>query len=115
MKDSDNVFRLLSILCRKPWVSQRELSKELNLSLGYINHIMKVCISEGLVTVTDYIHLKRKAYVYKLTSQGLVSMVSLAGSYLKRLKEVRTSIDKEIKIMEKEFDRMALAIESSLK
>lgn len=45
------------LICRtileKPGVTQREMAKELSLSLGTINNLTKECVSRGLIEEGD--------------------------------------------------------------
>jgi len=64
-------FDLLRILEKSPHTSQRELARELNVSLGAVNYCMQALIEKGWVKVGDFKAPPNKWKVrYLLTTKG---------------------------------------------
>ena len=83
---SEEAFRLLSELHNSPNFTQRELAKNLNISLGKTNYIIRELIKKGIVKVKSFSHnlekIKRIRYI--LTSKGTKEKLRLTYYFLKR-------------------------------
>ena len=82
---SEEDFRLLSELHNSPNLTQRELSKNLNISLGKINYLMRQLIKKGIVKMRNFSHnpKKIKKVKYVLTPKGMKEKLSLTYYFLK--------------------------------
>jgi EPS-associated MarR family transcriptional regulator len=105
--NSDEIhFDLLRRLERKPQCSQRELSKEMGVSLGKINYCVNKLIVKGLVKLKNFSNNKNKrGYYYLLTPKGVEKKRRLTFSFLKlKMDEyeiLKDEIDKLMKDTEK--------------
>ena len=64
--------------------TQRELSKEMGVSLGKVNYCMKKLTEKGWVKLTNFSHSSNKlGYMYLLTPQGIEQKARLTTSFLK--------------------------------
>ena len=83
--NSDEIhFDLLRRLERKPQCSQRELSKEMGVSLGKVNYCIKKLIERGWVKLSIFRHNPNKAsYIYLLTPKGIEQKARLTTLFLK--------------------------------
>lgn len=98
----DMHFRVLSMLERNPDISQRELARALDVSLGGVNYALRALISRGMVKVQNFSRSDRKlAYAYVLTPQGLAEKAKLAGSFLFRKLAEYESLKLEIESLQK--------------
>jgi len=98
----DMHFRVLSMLERNPDISQRELARALDVSLGGVNYALRALISRGMVKVQNFSRSDRKlAYAYVLTPQGLAEKAKLAGSFLLRKLAEYESLKLEIESLQK--------------
>lgn len=80
-------LNLLKILERTPSVSQRELSRELGVSLGKAHYLLCALAEKGLVKANNFRRADNKiAYAYLLTPKGVAEKIRLTCDYL-RLKE----------------------------
>jgi len=76
---------VLKILSDNPQINQRELSKQLGLSLGGINYCLRALIEKGYVKAQNFNNNKRKlGYAYLLTTKGVVEKTALAYRFLQR-------------------------------
>jgi len=64
--------------------TQRELSKEMGVSLGKVNYCMKKLTEKGWVKLTNFSNSSNKyGYMYLLTPQGIKQKTRLTASFLK--------------------------------
>lgn len=66
-QDSYKSLLLLDEISRGEALSQRDLSKKLNLALGLVNSYIKNLLSKGYITIKS---IPSKRYAYYLTSKG---------------------------------------------
>ena len=94
--DKDEIhFDLLRRLESNPKYTQRELSKELGISLGKVNYCIKKLTEKGLIKLMNFSRNPNKAdYVYLLTPQGIEEKGKFTISFLK-LKMVEYELLKE--------------------
>lgn len=83
---TEESFRLLSELHNSPNLTQRELSKSLNISLGKTNYLIQQLIKKGVVKMKSFSHNPGKLgkVRYILTGEGLEQKVKLTYHFLKR-------------------------------
>jgi EPS-associated MarR family transcriptional regulator len=90
-------FRVLRLLETNPYLSQREHSKSLGVSLGGINYCLKALIAKGAVKIESFKNNQNKrAYSYFLTSQGIAEKTALTGSFLKSKMQKYEQLKQEI-------------------
>jgi EPS-associated MarR family transcriptional regulator len=83
MNNKDIHLELLSKLESNPKYTQRELSKEMDVSLGKVNYCMKKLIEMGWVKLTNFKNSSNKLiYMYLLTPQGIDQKAKLTSSFL---------------------------------
>ena len=65
-------YRILKILNNKPEASQREIARELGVSLGRVNYCFQALIEKGLIKVNNFRkNESKRAYLYVLTPKGM--------------------------------------------
>ena len=68
MKSDELYLKLLRKINNDPQISQRDLSKEFDTSLGKINYCLKALRSKGLIKIKNFQKSKDKIkYLYILT------------------------------------------------
>lgn len=94
---NEEAFRLLSELHNSPNLTQRELSKSLNISLGKTNYLIQQLIKKGVVKMKSFSHNpeKIKKVQYILTPKGLKEKLSLTYYFLRRKETEYNSLKKE--------------------
>jgi EPS-associated MarR family transcriptional regulator len=69
-------YRLLKLIEQRPEISQRELARELGLSLGKVNYCLKAFVARGWVKANNFRRSDNKlAYAYLLTPKGIEEKV----------------------------------------
>lgn len=81
----DTYFRIMRLLQDNPEMSQRDLAKELDMSLGGLNYCLKALMEKGFVKLENFHNSKQKLkYAYVLTPNGIAQKVAITGRFLKR-------------------------------
>lgn len=100
MNKKDIRLDLLRRLELNPKYTQRELSQEMEVSLGKVNYCMKKLIDKGLVKFTNFSHNPNKMnYAYLLTPRGIEEKTRL--TYLFLIRKV-----KEYEILKYEINKL---------
>lgn len=77
-------FDLLRRLEANPDCTQRELSKELGISLGKVNYCIKKLTEKGLIKFKNFsLNPNKSGYSYLLTPKGIEEKGKLTISFLK--------------------------------
>jgi EPS-associated MarR family transcriptional regulator len=84
-------LRVLALLENRPDITQRELSKELGISLGSINYCLKGLVEKGYVKSQNFkANPNKLGYLYLLTPSGMTEKVRLTERFIqRRLNEYR--------------------------
>jgi len=102
MNNQDIRLDLLRRIESNPQFTQRELSREMGVSLGKVNYCIKKLTEKGLIKLTNFTHNPKKiGYAYLLTHRGIEEKSRLTFSFLKR-KIV------EYEILKKEINELKL-------
>ena len=82
-------FNVLRNLNKKPTSTQRELAKDLNLSLGKINYCLKALNKKGLIKLKNFKKNPNKfTYTYLITPKGISEKTRLTINFMKlKMKE----------------------------
>lgn len=76
-----DIFR---ILCDDPGVSQRELARQLGISVGKVNYCLRALIEKGWIKARNFKRSENKLrYAYLITPSGIEEKARLTLSYLK--------------------------------
>ena len=97
-------YRILKLLHVKPDMSQRELSRELGISLGKTNYCIKAMLEGGWIKVRNFKNSRNKmAYVYLLTPKGIEKKAKIAVRYLRKKMEEFELLEREIEQLRSEI------------
>jgi EPS-associated MarR family transcriptional regulator len=108
MNNQDIRLDLLRKLESSPHCTQRELSREMGVSLGKVNYCMKKLTEKGWVKLTNFSHNPNKmGYAYLLTLSGIEEKSRLTFSFLKRKIVEYEILKKEINELQLESEEMA--------
>lgn len=96
MEDSVR-YRILRLLEDNPEISQRNLARELGLSLGKTNYCLRAVIDKGWVKARNFRNSRNKsAYLYKLTPQGVAARARITRRFLDRKIAEYEQLEREI-------------------
>jgi len=96
-------YRLLKLLETRPELSQRELARELDVSLGKANYCLRALVEKGLVKARNFQASKNKrAYAYYLTPKGVQEKARVTARFLKRKVVEYQELKEEIRRLKEE-------------
>jgi len=91
------LYKFLKLFETSPHLSQRDIAKELDISLGKVNKSIKYLTVKGFVTVKKLLrHPPRIPYQYSLTSRGLMELSRVAERYLNEVQENIKHLENEM-------------------
>lgn len=87
--DKEEHLKLLKKIEKDPNTSQRDLSIDLNMSLGKINYCIKALKKKGLIKIGNFKKNQNKfKYIYVLTPRGIVEKAKITLKFMKiKMKE----------------------------
>tara|TARA_Y100000817_G_C16706544_1_gene477284 strand:+ start:335 stop:700 length:366 start_codon:yes stop_codon:yes gene_type:complete len=105
MKIKDIEYKALKEIESNKNLTQRELAKSLDISLGKTNYIIKAFISRGWVKLDNFRKSNNKiGYVYILTPQGILEKSTLAWKFLNYKQSEYEALKKEISLLRDEIN-----------
>ena len=103
MQRSDTDYKILKILEGNPNLTQRQIAKKLNLSLGKTNYVIRALIDSGWVKLNNFKRSDHKiGYIYLLTPQGIAHKTRLAKIFLDIKLSEYNRLKNEIESLKKE-------------
>ncbi len=95
-------LKLMNELEKNSEQSQRTISKELNVALGFANSLIKRLVKKGYLKLSE---APMKRYIYYLTPKGLVEKAKLTSEYIQNsldfYKKTKEGYEKEFKRLKK--------------
>lgn len=103
---SDDVhYKLMRLLNAHPEMSQRDLARELDMSLGKVNYCLRALIKKGWVKAMNFTNSQNKAaYMYLLTPRGIEQKAGLTVQFLQARMREYEALRAEIKQMRREVE-----------
>lgn len=96
-------YKLLRLLSVNPKISQRELARELGISLGKTNYCLTALIEKGLLKVQSFKNSQNKrAYIYLLTPGGIEEKALVTLRFLGRKMAEYEALQQEIEHLRRE-------------
>ena len=97
MPSKQNKYQLLKSLEQDANLTQRQLSKELGISLGKVNYSLQSLIQKGFVKIDNFKNSKHKIqYSYLLTPTGIEEKTKLTIEFLKTKTQEYEELKKEV-------------------
>ncbi|MFH1351297.1 MAG: MarR family EPS-associated transcriptional regulator [Pseudomonadota bacterium] len=102
-------YHLLKILSENSNLTQREMAKELGISLGKVNYCISELGKRGLVKIRRFKAAENKLqYIYILTPQGLEEKARLTLRFLRAKMQEYEEITRQIKELTLEIEEGGL-------
>jgi EPS-associated MarR family transcriptional regulator len=77
-------YKLLKLLDANPELSQRDVARELGISLGKANYCLRALVGKGWIKASRFTNSRNKAaYMYLLTPRGIDAKVRLTFEFLR--------------------------------
>jgi EPS-associated MarR family transcriptional regulator len=100
-------YRLLRYFEEHPNASQRELARELGVSVGKVNYCLRALIKQGWVKMQNFRGSTNKlAYTYVLTPKGIEEKVSVTSRFLRRRIAEYDALSEEIERLTRELNEV---------
>jgi EPS-associated MarR family transcriptional regulator len=95
--------RILRILEEEPGISQRDLARQLGVSLGKANYCLQALIEKGWIKANNFKNSNnKKAYMYLLTRRGIAEKARVTARFLDRKVAEFEALQREIEILQRE-------------
>ena len=103
MNKLDTEYKILKIFEDNPNATQRQIARDLNVSLGKTNYIVRALIDRGWIKLSNFKRSDNKlGYIYLLTPKGIAEKSILSQKFLRRKSEEYNRLKKEIEMLKKE-------------
>jgi len=103
MTNQELEYRALKILEQKPDLTQRQLAKELDISLGKTHYLVKSLIDVGWVKLDNFQKSDNKwGYAYLLTPKGISEKAAITAQFLVRKRDEYRALYDEIEQLQEE-------------
>ena len=100
--------KILRLLEAYPEISQRELARELGVSLGKANYCLQALMQKGLVKADNFKNSNnKKAYMYFLTRKGIAEKARATTRFLERKMAEYEALQREIEVLRREAQKIA--------
>ena len=97
MPNKQSKYQLLKSLEQDANLTQRQLSKELGISLGKVNYCLQSLIQKGFIKIDNFKNNKDKIqYSYLLTPTGIEEKTKLTIEFLKTKTKEYEALKKEV-------------------
>jgi EPS-associated MarR family transcriptional regulator len=98
-------YRLLRLLEQEPHLSQRDIARRLGISLGKVNYCLQALAGKGWVKAGNFYRSRNKrAYLYKLTPQGLTEKAAMTLRFLRVKEAEHEALLQEIEALRREAE-----------
>lgn len=96
-------YKLMCMLEANPEMSQRDIARELGISLGKVNYCLRALVQKGWIKVSNFTNSQNKAaYMYLLTPRGIEEKASLTLRFLQTKTKEYEALRREIQQMRRE-------------
>ena len=110
MNNKDIHLDLLRKLESNPEYTQRELSKEMDISLGKVNYCINKLVEKGWVKLANFNRNPNKVgYIYLLTPKGIEEKTRLTFRFLNIKIEEYKMLKEEIRILKHDTEQLKSA------
>ena len=100
--DLEMDYRVLSTLEDNPSISQRQMARQLDVSLGKVNYCLKALVTAGMVKAGNFQKSANKyAYSYLLTPKGIRQKAQTTRAFLNRKMMEYDKLEAEIAQLQK--------------
>jgi EPS-associated MarR family transcriptional regulator len=84
VSNKQSQYQILKSLEQDPNYTQRQLSKDLDLSLGKVNYCLRSIVEKGFVKIDNFKNSKNKSqYSYLLTPKGIEEKAKLTMEFIR--------------------------------
>jgi EPS-associated MarR family transcriptional regulator len=100
-------YRILKLLEKNPTASQRDIARELGVSLGRVNYCLQALVEKGLIKVNNFRQNESKrAYLYYLTPKGVQEKTRVTVRFLKAKLDEYENLKLEVAQLQREASKL---------
>ena len=100
-------YKLLRLIESRPQLTQRQLARELGMSLGKINYCVNALIEKGWIKARNFRNNNHKlSYAYLLTPRGIEQKAVITLHFLRQKVSEYEMLRKEIAQLQREVDEL---------
>ena len=101
--DQEIHLKVLRGIEDNPEITQRELARQLGVSLGKVNYCLNALIEKGFIKARNFKKSNHKsAYLYVMTPKGIEAKARISVAFLKRKMDEYEQLRLEISQLEQE-------------
>ena len=105
MSKQELEYRVLKLVEKQPTITQRQLSKELGVSLGKTHYVIKALVQVGWIKLDNFQRSDNKlGYAYLLTPKGMVEKAKITRRFLLHKQQEYEQLKREIAQLQVEVD-----------
>ena len=105
MPQDELTLRVMRALEENPNTSQRELAKQLGVSLGGVNYCLKALVDIGWIKAGNFARNQdKRVYAYLLTPKGISEKAALTARFLRRKMGEYEALKAEIEQLRSELE-----------
>ncbi|PFG62084.1 EPS-associated MarR family transcriptional regulator [Thioclava sp. ES.031] len=98
-------FRILRLLEENPELSQRDLAREVGISTGSVNYLLKALTEKGFVKLGNFKAAEdKRRYAYLLTPKGVAEKAAITQRFLARKMAEFEALKAEIEALRADID-----------
>ena len=102
-------YRILRLIEQNPAISQREIARELGISLGKANFCLQALIEKGILKANTFLNSRNKrAYMYVLTPHGVREKARITVRFLREKMAEYEAIRREISELAEQARQMGI-------
>ncbi len=114
MLNDEFQYKIMKRLEEDPEISQRELARDLGISLGKVNFCLKALVEKGFVKAGNFRNSSNKnAYAYLLTPRGIEEKARITLAFLRYKLSEYEALQQEIENLKREAAALQRAAQSS--
>src|SRR3954471_1653007 len=100
-------YRILKLLENNPTASQRDIARELGVSLGRVNYCLQALVDKGLIKVNNFRQNESKrGYLYYLTPKGMQEKARVTVRFLKVKLDEYEQLKREVTQLQREAGKL---------
>lgn len=110
--NEETKYRLLKLLDARPDLSQRDLARELGISVGKANYCLRALMGKGWVKVREFTNTgDKRAYAYLLTGKGIEEKGRVTVQFLRQKMKEYDDLIRELEALRREVAELPLSRE----
>lgn len=99
-------YKLMRLIEANPELSQRDVARQLGISLGKVNYCLQALMKKGWIKVANFTNSQNKAaYMYLITPRGIEQKALLTVRFLQTKMREYEALRLEIRQMRREAGR----------